>query len=77
MRSSEPPPLCSSARIANNYFLAFSVLTLAALIFAHLAVIVAESLALASALILPFLFCGAAEFFPGALCPPAIRSNSF
>jgi hypothetical protein len=65
------------AWIANNYFLDLSALALAALIFAHLAVIDAESLALASALILPFFFCGAAEFVPEALCPPASRSNSF
>ena len=63
--------------MANNYFLAFSALAFSALIFAHLAVIDAESLALASALILTFFFCGTAELFPEALWPPAIRSNSF
>ena len=66
----------SSIWIVNNYFLDLSALALAALIFAHLAVIDAESLALASALILLFFFV-AAEFFPEALCPPASRSNSF
>jgi len=61
---------------ANNYFRAFAALAFAALIFAHLAVIVAESLALASALIGPFLF-RAAGFFPEALWRPASRSSSF
>ena len=42
--------------LSQYYFLAFSALPFAALIFAHLAVIVAESLALASSLILTFFF---------------------